>query len=397
MRRLFLLICLLCSAVLSHSDDEMPVIAYIGVPGWRNVDEEFKTFSECGFTVSLNTYTSLDTLLKACDYAEKYGVRIIGGCQEMFDEPQRAANALKDKKGFYGYLLKDEPSLLEIREMNEEMQRLKTVDSTHTFYVNLFPNYYPEWIEPSQTAKSYPEYVHALAQTPCRQLSFDYYPVTSAGIRSTWYNNLEMIRKVSIETGKPFWAFVLSMPHDVPSTPDTYYPQPNIGSLRLQVYSNLAYGAQAIQYFTYWTPGDVQGLHFHDAPISPEGQKTNTYWLVQRMNRELKPVAKLFYGARVLSVGHLGTIPDGTKAVTEAPLNISRLEIVGKPGAVVSQFEKDGHRYLAIVNKNHKGSMKVLIKKKNNIPRYVTKLLRERSMKSSYTVPAGDIVMFRLK
>ena len=267
---------------------------------------------------------------------------------------------------------------------------------THVFYINLYPYYRESWVEPATKAKTYPEYLKAASATSCQQLSFDFYPIMTSGIRPTWYHNLEMIRQESLASGKPFWGFVLSVPHEVPFTPGTYYPTPTMGSLRLQIYSNLAYGAQAIQYFTYWTPSSSR-FHYHDAPIDKEGKKTVTYPLVQKMNKELKTVSKLFHGAKVLSVHHLGSIPQGTTRQTEMPVNIRSLKIAGRQGAIISQLEKDGHRYLAIVNKSHENTLTVRTKARNKTPRHLTKSLSEELMKSSYTVNAGDILLFKLK
>lgn len=378
------------------NDAEMPVIAFIGIPDRDTSEESFRSFSECGFSVSLSTYPSLDLLVKACRYADKYGVKVLGRCPEMVSNPTLAAQTLKREKGFFGYYLQDEPSVPEIQERQKEIERLRTIDMTHVFYINLYPYYRESWVEPATKAKTYPEYLKAASATSCQQLSFDFYPIMTSGIRPTWYHNLEMIRQESLASGKPFWGFVLSVPHEVPFTPGTYYPTPTMGSLRLQIYSNLAYGAQAIQYFTYWTPSSSR-FHYHDAPIDKEGKKTVTYSLVQKMNKELKTVSKLFHGAKVLSVHHLGSIPQGTTRQTEMPVNIRSLKIVGRQGAIISQLEKDGHRYLAIVNKSHENTLTVLTKARNKTPRHLTKSLSEELMKSSYTVNAGDILLFKLK
>ena len=376
--------------------EEMPIIAFIGVPDGKTTDENFRVFSECGFTVSLYNYTSLNSLVRACRLAEKNGVKVLGKCPEMASSPSQTARTLQQEKGFYGYYIQDEPSVPDIRQRQQEIERLRRVDSSHVFYINLHPYYRDSWVEPTLKVKTYPEYLRAASATPCQQLSFDFYPVTTAGIRPTWYHNLEMIRQESLNSGKPFWGFVLSVPHNVPFTPDTYYPTPTMGSLRLQVYSNLAYGAQAIQYFTYWTPNPVN-YQYHDAPIGLDGKKTKSYPLVQQMNQELKQVAKLFYGAKILSVHHLGNIPQGTTRQTVMPVNIRKLKITGRPGAVVSQIEKDGHQYLALVNKNHEGTMTVRIKAKNDIPCHITKGLQEEELSSSYVVQPGDLLLFRLK
>ena len=374
----------------------MPIIAYMGVPYWQSTEENFRIFSECGFSVSLYSYTTLDLLLKACRAAEKYHVKILGNCPEMLSKPVETATTLKSEKGFFGYMMQDEPNNLEIRQRQEEIALLKAVDTTHVFYINLFPYYNEKWVKPSLKVGTYGEYLRTASATSCQQISFDHYPVTTTGLRPTWYHNLEMVRKESLASGKPFWGFALSVPHDVPFTPDTYYPQPTMASLRLQVYSNLAYGAQAIQYFTYWTPPSGS-YHYHDGPISFEGKKTATYALVQQMNRELKAVAPLFFGSRVLSVHHLVDIPEGTTRLELAPVNIRSLKITGKKGAVVSQLQKDGHRSLAIVNKDLERSMTVEIKAANDKPQHLTKTLQSEAMKPSYIVMPGDLLLFVLE
>ena len=115
------------------------------------------------------------------------------------------------------------------------------------------------------------------------------------------------------------------------------------------------------------------------------------------MNKELKQVAPLFYGAKVQSVHHLGAIPQGTTRQTVMPTNLRSLKIVGRQGAIISQLEKDGHQYLAIVNKSYEDTLTVRIKARNKTPCHLTKKLSEETVKSSYTVNAGDILLFKLK
>ena len=396
MRLLLLLSFLFFKTIGSYAEDEMPIIAFLGVPEWRTTDEDYRIFSECGFNVNINNYSSTEQLLKACRFAEKYGVKIIGRCPEMSIQPDVVAKTLRQERGFMAYMMKDEPSLTEIDQLQKDMQRLHQTDEKHLFYINLFPHYHKDWIEPSNKARSYPEYIEALTKTICQQISFDFYPITTKGIRNTWYENLEMVRTVSRKTGKPFWGFVLSVPHDVPFTPDTYYPTPTLGALRLQAYSNLVYGAQGIQYFTYWTPGDTEGFHYHDGPVDENGKKTNTYALVQVLNNELKSLSSLFYGSTILDLGHLGVIPEGTKRIKKMPVNIKKLKVSGYQGAIVSVFEKNQKKYLAIVNKSHEKEMTLTIKARNNKPRLLDKQLNEHPIKVDYQVAPGDMLIFSL-
>ena len=387
--RIFLSLALLYVGVLHiTAEEEMPIIAYMGVPYNKTTEENFKVFSECGFNVSLYIYPDIGQMIKACDIAQKYGVKILGHCKDTHTHPRNAAAILKNVPGFFGYVLKDEPTSDEIGPLQKEMVQLEKTDSNHCFYINLHPYYNAGTLRHLKTRTS-EEYLDIASSTSCRQISFDYYPVTKDGLRDGWYHNLEIVRRQSLKTGKPFWGFVLSVPHYV-------YPQPTMGSLRLQAYSNLAYGAQAIQYFTYWTP-EPDGIYdYHDGPVDANGNKTKTYGLVQKMNRELRQVSKLFFGAKVISVCHIGKIANGAKKQSTAPVNLRSLKVVSRRGAVISTFEKSGHSYVGIVNKDYQHDIELQVKVKNDIPRRITKELQEERVKPSYTIGAGDILIIRL-
>lgn len=390
-KRYLTLIVFLCFVLQLKAREEMPIIAYWGVPDTMTYQKCFKDFRDCGFNVSIYPYGSIASLVKACDVASRWGVEIIGRCPEMFSSPIKVAQQLRNTKGFMGYMIQDEPSAPEMHQLQNKIELLKRIDDSHLFYINLLPYYRQDWFESSSKVKNYEDYLHAFSSTSCQQISFDFYPVMNYGIRTTWYKNLEQIRKESVITQKPFWGFALSVPH-------CDYAQPTLSSLRLQIYSNLAYGAQAIQYFTYWTPTPTKDYNFHDAPISRDGKKTKTYAVVQKMNRELRAVSRLFYGAKVLSVKHLGgKLPEGTSLQKTMPTNLKSLKVVTAKGAIISQLQKDGKLYMAVVNKDHNRSITVLIQGKNSTPRHITKALKEEPMNTSYNVSPGDILIFKLK
>ena len=67
---LILFFCTLFSVTMKAAK-EMPIIAYWGVPDSMSYERCFREFSECGFTVSIYPYWQLDTLVKACNVADK--------------------------------------------------------------------------------------------------------------------------------------------------------------------------------------------------------------------------------------------------------------------------------------------------------------------------------------
>ena len=386
----WLLLVLLLSTMQLQA--EIPIVVYYGIPLKYSNVKRFQEFREAGFDVSICFYddTPVDTLLRILDDAQKSDIRLIISSGWVSVQPHVGIPRLKNHPALYGYFLQDEPWPKDIPETTRRYQAMAKQDTRKPTYVNLLPDY-GDGMPREIKMPPYKEYLQQASTIGLPFISFDFYPIMKSGIRPSWYSCLENIRQESLRTGKPFWAFALCTPH-------VDYPQPTIEMLRLQIYSDFAYGAQAIEYFTYWTPKPTKEWDFHDAPIAISGKRTKTYSIVKQMNHELKSISKLFDGAKVKEVHHLGgTLPQGTTRQTRMPLNLSSLKVVSSKGALISQLEKNGHHYLAIVNKNHEDSMTIIIKPRNSTPRHLTKQLQEEQMKESYIVPAGDILLFRLK
>lgn len=123
-----------------------------------------------------------------------------------------------------------------------------------------------------------------------------------------WYENLQVVADESASAGLPFWAFALSTAHDP-------YPLPTMESLRLQMYTNLAYGASVLQYFTYWNPG-TEIWNFHEAPINQDKVQSEAYGLVKAMNEEIQARAAVFVGSKPVFPAHTGeTVPPHCRAL----------------------------------------------------------------------------------
>jgi hypothetical protein len=181
--------------------------------------------------------------------------------------------------------------------------------------------------------------------------SFDNYPVVevdgSVQIRPEWYRNLEEFSAMARKHGKPFWGFALAKAHSISDHwPDTVYPEPTLGQLRLQVFSNLLYGAQAIQYFNF--TGIVDPVTCGKLPA---------FELVKQVNSEVRAYSPVFAGCSVLGVWHTGdSIPCGTKPLVEMPhksVKSIKFESAEAPaGAVVSLIENCDETYLAVQNRS---------------------------------------------
>lgn len=377
------------TSLLTAAAERMPIISFYGAVIWQKLaDDEYAAMKDCGFTHSLNFYETINVALSDMQVANKAGIKIYVHSQQLLNNPTSAVAKLKNAPALAGYFLVDEPKATDISKYVNMVNTIKRTDSSHGCYVNLLPYYGKEMLK-DMAAESYSAYLQTASRMNLPQISFDFYPVTKEGLREdTWFYTLSEIRQESLRTGKPFWGFVLCTPHSV-------YPQPTLATLRLQAYINLAYGAQAIQYFTYKTPQD-KSYDFHNAPIELNGRKTKTFPLVKQMNEELKNVSTLFYGATVASIGHLVRVPNGTQRA-KTPTGIKRIKVTGSAGAVLSTFSNNGHNYLAIVNKDYEKTMSLEITATSSGVMYINKQLAESTPKSAYTIQPGDIALFRLK
>ncbi|BBO32569.1 hypothetical protein PLANPX_2181 [Lacipirellula parvula] len=334
-------------AVTVNDGPLLPIFAWEGVPAAEATPERFKELADAGFTISFSGAPDNATVTKMLDAAETAGVKLYISSAELHSDPEGTARLFKNHPALGGYHLVDEPSAKSFGDLGAWTRRIQSVDAEHPVYINLLPTYgNPEgWGTPD-----YATYVERfLAEVPTQQLSYDHYPIVQGAadspvtLRSDFYENLEICSAAAREANRPLWTFALLVAH-------TPYPIPTLAHLRLQAYSDLAYGTDTLQYFTYWTPVSTI-WNFHEAPINPEGKRTPTYDLVKAFNAELQAVRGVFVGSQVESVGHTGAaIPAGTKPFAAAA-PIKSLQTEGT-GVVASRLAKGDQRFLVLVNRD---------------------------------------------
>ena len=383
LRKLCLVICCLAAlfgALAAPAAERFPIIAWSGVPQNHTSLERYKELADCGFTHSFSSFSDVESVTRALDIAKQVDVRLLVSLPPLQSDPEGTVRKLKSHPALGGYYLRDEPSTTDFAELAAWVKRIQAVDAEHPCVINLFPTY----ATPGQLgAKDYQAHVDQFVkQVPVPLLSFDHYPIVDERVRGDWHQNLEIIRSASAGSGKPFWAFCLSVAHNP-------YPIPTITHLRLQAFTNLVYGAQGIQYFTYWTPGDTSTWNFHEGPIAADGKRTKTYDVVKQANGEIQAVADVFLGSRVEALGQMGEpLPTGTKAFV--PMGPIRSIDAKGAGVLVSMLSKGARRYLVIVNRDLKQPAAVKIEIDPAIE--VTEVGKSRrSPKQPVSIDAGDI------
>ena len=319
----------------------------VPILGWRTIPENeltlarFQEMADMGLTHSLMDY-SPDGNAKALDLAQQVGVQLfIGDSRYAASDTEfiQAVSEVRNHPALTGYTLSDEPSLPAFAELARIRRSLSGIDPHHWSYVNLLPTYASRG---QLGGVEYLEYARRfVAEFEPEVLSFDHYPILKGdSLRSDYFQNLDWIRQASIETDIPFWAFALTCPHHP-------YPAPTEGSVRFQAWSNFAYGAKGLQYFTYWTPNPGT-WDFHDAPIKLDGTRSAVYDLLQQFNKEIQRCAEILTDGRVVGVYHTAPLPTGTSPL-DASCPVSSID--GGEAIVSVHRMPDGRRFIQLVNR----------------------------------------------
>lgn len=345
-------------------DEEVfPIVGWAGPGGELIRPEVMAGMAAAGFTVSHSSAgADPQAVRRALDVAAEAGVRLllvhpayhVGDDYELTEARRREiAEVVKiagSHPGLYGYHLRDEPRFQLLPRLAQVCDYVRSLDAYHLIYINHFPPI-RGWGAPTVEA-FWRGYIERCRPT---MLSYDHYPVqvgTDAEVardghlphvfaadkivvKPDFFEALELLRTLSTQHRIPFWAFTCAVRHGA-------YPTPTEGHLRFQLFSDLAYGAQGLQYFTY----------AHDrAMVRPDGTTTETWEIARRINREVHTLAPVLKGLTNLGVWHHGPPWSGTRTLPggDEPLSLA---VEGDP-AVVGQFARgDGQRFALVANRN---------------------------------------------
>lgn len=341
----------------------LPVLGWWLIPDRFVSRERFREARESGFTHLMHHADSVERMRECLDMAHAEGIMLSARVPLMHSEPEKAARALMDHPALSTYHIEDEPPVQKFARLGEIVRRIKAVDPRHPCYINLLA----DTSDPIRYLgiADYRTYLdRALKEMALPFLSADFYPCIlednkipqpfydkdgKTVLKATWFKQLEILSSAARKADIPLSLFACTVAH---LNGKYLYPVPTLAHLRLQNYVNLAYGAQSVQYFTYWTPGNVKPHYFHESVIRQDGTRGEVYDTVRTMNRELHARAPAFAGGRVVDVRHTGAdIPLGTKPLAELPEWVVRLE-TRSGGALVSRMVRGKEEILMIVNRS---------------------------------------------
>ena len=402
---LALLLCSLCLTACAKiateapryknpTGNRFPILAWFSIADDSAVTHQrYLEMQEAGFNISFSHFGRAKLVAKALEACKGTGVKQMIMCSELTDQTVATVNQFKNDSMVAGWFLRDEPVAKDFPQLLDYRDRIYQADTNHLTYLNLFP----DLLDPEDLGcKDYEDYVERFVnEVNLPQISFDQYPVIQddklVHLRPRYYENLEIARRVALKMHRPFWAFVLSTAH-------YDYPIPTKNQMRLQAFSDLAYGAQCIQYFTYWTPIDPK-TDYNNAPINKDGKRTNTYYLCKALNHEIQSQAWVFLGAHAEKVEHTGDkIPQGTNRFTSLPAPFSSVTTDGE-GLVVSQLVNGKNHFLMILNRDVNNTQKVTLKKSAAVNRvFHDGTVHKEKANSGETVnlESGDYLLYQL-
>jgi hypothetical protein len=325
--------------VLPHSAP----LAFVGGSGaaGTNAAVVLAEFVEAGFTHSWAAFTGLPDDQVMLDAASAAGVKIIVKQQAKPVSAVDVARRFKNHPALAGYMLMDEPSTADFPALAKMAREVLALDAEKLVLVNLYPTYATKEQLGIKPFAEYTDYVYKfLSEVPVNLLSYDFYPIMRLELLPDWHQNLNVGYEAARKCKIPLWVWIASAGMEL--TPD-----PTIGSLRLQAYNNLAYGATGIEHFTYHNHSWMRA-----ACIERDSSRSPTFDLVKQLHRELQAQAGVFVGSIIQRIGFAGAKPPKGTTPWKPYGGITSVE-AGNKGAVVSSLKKANHRFLVVVNQDY--------------------------------------------
>jgi hypothetical protein len=328
--------------------DRFPIGFWEGPPDAFVTPERFKQIADAGFTFTFpsNSSTAANTASnrKLLDCAHANGLKAfisdgrmavaIGGDAAVKARLDAVVADYSSHPGLGGYFVGDEPSPPAFAGLGEVVAHLRAKDPAHPAYVNLYPNYAPEWA----IGPTYEGHVDSFVRTVKPfAVSYDHYHFTKTGDGPLFFDNLDTVRRVSAKHGLPFWNIVLAIEHGG-------YRKLTEAEKRFEAMQTLAYGGKGLLWFTYWQPGKDWG----EAIIQLDGTPTRHYAEVARINADVQAIGKHLLPATCLGVLTQGPTPG-------VPARLSG------PAVTVGVFRSDGDHFALLANRDYKSAADAVV------------------------------------
>lgn len=291
------------------------LISTWGEPG---DDDSAQVFAEVGFEVVMSKSDKLDI-------CAKHGLKSI-----LTDASPDVVARVKDHPAVWGYFVRDEPwNAEEYKWCADKMAEIRKVDDTKPLYINL--------------GGAFEEHTEFLDIVKPQYLSFDFY-------QWWWWKQygrnhfprLESYRKAALAHDLPLfcWVEANADPRYEWGEAGAGYLNDNAAKLRHSVYTNLAYGAKGIQWFT----AGLAVSRNADGKVvkSMSGQD------IAIINKELRALGPILLKLACTEVFHTSPVPPNCRL-----LPMTYWVTTDTPDVVIGIFRgADSLTYVMVVNRD---------------------------------------------
>lgn len=306
-------------------------------------------------------YNLLPIAEDALPFAEKYNVKVllqhglfnVKTMESPIELEQLNAliDRVKDNPALEGYYIFDEPQEVEFPKLAKLARHIKARDPHHFCFVNLLPIFGVRTKKIKDPSLIYKDYINEyIRQFKPDLLSYDYYTFvkySNSPAAGLYFIHLRLMRECARKAELPFMNIIQASQFQVRD-----WDMPTPAQLRWQVYTSLAYGARAINYFLYWGPKSFAGMY-------RDGVATPLVDAAALLNKEMKALSSTLMSMESLYIFQTDPLPPGALPMPfGCPLQIT------SPGQfVVGVFGEDRkEKAFMIVNRDFSKSVVARVK-----------------------------------
>ncbi len=276
--------------------------------------------------------------------------------EEIDQKVKGMVNEAGKSPALMGYFITDEPNVRDFPTLGKVVAAVKKYAPGKLAYINLYPDYATIGSpDKSQLGTdNYTEYLERFVNEVHPQvISYDNYRVEiSEDFKNpekaeSYFRNLLEVRRVAQKYHLPHLNIVTGNQIRPYSTP------PSPANFAFQVYTTLAAGYRGITWFTYFQRG------YHYAAIDDDGQKTQTWFYLREMNRQIMTLAPIL--SHLNSTGVFFSKPPYEK-LPLLPGDIVQ-SVTSDTPLMIGEFKDDnGNPYVMVVNLSLERSAKFFLK-----------------------------------
>ena len=346
------------SAFGQKKKPEFLISIYSPPPADFLTDAQYQVLKEAHVDVIFNIGPGVATdrtgNLKTLDMARQHGLKVYTYDARINQGEEAIRAMVNDYRGhpaLAGYYNTDEPDSARLQTVIDLHRLVTRLDPTRDAYVN----HLPDWAVNNYEQGFLTRWIEGVGKENLNYLAFDNYPYKrKQRLEKTHFNNLDIIRRLGLRYGIKTSSCLQSFGMYFSGVEELR--RPNAHEMRLNGFSNLAYGVKNPVWFPYWTQiRHTEVLTFSPCIIDSAGAKTDLYEPFKILNGEMKQLGKTLIRLDAREVYHTGdSLWLGT---AHPPADFVWKVLDEKADVILSRFtdqQTNTKEYIMVVNKSFK-------------------------------------------